>query len=53
VIPGVRSLLLAHPGLPYLAASRLVDADIHIDAVLSSRYSIGATGGQVKRILVS
>jgi hypothetical protein len=41
--PGVTLAALAHPGLNSVAASRLVDADIHVDAVLSSRYSIGAT----------
>ena len=35
LIPGLRSLRFAHPGLPYAAALRLVDVDIYVDAALS------------------
>jgi len=36
--PRVTLAALAHPGLNSVAAPRLVDANIHVDVVLSWRY---------------
>ena len=41
--PRVTLAALAHPGLPSVVAPRLVDADIHVDDVLSWRYYIDAS----------
>jgi len=38
LIPRVTRTALAHPGLLSVVAPRLVDANIHVDAVLSWRY---------------
>jgi len=34
LIPGLRSLRFAHPGLLSVVAARLVDADIRVDSML-------------------
>ena len=40
MIPGLRSLRLAHPGLLSVVATRLVDADIRIEFKLGEQHEI-------------